>query len=306
MCGYGAEVYYRGRGEACFGFQTRKSCLQDERERRGVVATAVAQGMERPDGGAVQGADFPASAARGIREALRERAWAAGAAAWARIERHMAGAPAAPAAAPGACAEEDAPACADDEDAAFWQRFRGQLDEAKQNLPRGAGAVAVLAAPEAMPDAEFMHAARMPPLRALRARPGEPSDTPAARPGGYGAVVFVSPTNVAEAMECVWPGVDSTTPQQGKAAESRMRAATGSKRPGRGKNGDATSTKHTTPATVQGGGKRRRARTGTGSAEASGASYSTPSKKTKCGGSTLFSPGQEAAQSLLALRHAAF
>ena len=185
-----------------------------------------------------------------IREALRERARTAAGRGWSRIEWHLA---ASLSVAPG-------PRGCEDEDAEFWLRFRGQLDEAKQNLPRGADSPAVFAPNDAMPEAQFMHAARMPPLRALRARDGEAADAPAARPGGYCAAVIVSPTNVVEAWPCAWLGSDehSVTPQQGNAAESRMRATAGSKR--KGKSSDPNSIKHTTPATVAGGGKRRRAR----------------------------------------------
>jgi hypothetical protein len=231
-----------------------------------------------------------------IREALRERARTAVARGWSRIERHLA----------APLSAEPGPRGCEDEDAEFWLRFRGQLDEAKQNLPRGADSSAVFAPNDAMPEAQFMHAARMPTaMRALRARDGEAADVPAARPGGYCAAVIVSPTNVVEAWPCAWLGSDehSVTPQQGNAAESRMRAAAGSKR--RGKSSDPNSIKHTTPATVAGGGKRRRARASVPADDiAHGAYYSTPSKQTQFSSSTLFSPGQEAAKSLLALRHA--
>ena len=245
--------------------------------------------MQPPDGGATH------DQAALTREALRERARTAAERAWSRIERHLA-APLSAAPDPREC---------EDEDAEFWLRFQGQLDEAKKNLPRGADSPAVFAPDEAIPEAKFMHAARMPPLRALRARDGEAADAPAARPGGYRAAVIVSPTNVVEAWPCAWLGSDehSVTPQQGNAAESRMRATAGSKR--KGKSSDPNSIKHTTPATVAGGGKRRRARASVAADDiVHGANYSTPSKQTQFSSSTLFSPGQEAAESLLALRHA--
>ena len=229
-----------------------------------------------------------------IRKALLVRLHSSTLTPWARIERHFvdheargSDLQAGPRTPPASGTRIDNGES--ESDAAFWKKFQGQLEIARQNLPNGAIVLSTHSAEAPMDVAALMQAARLvPPPREFRivtedgnllrsAYSGEPSAT-RSKDIGFASI---SPSSVDEAS-CYWLGVQNS-----------KRKTTGSEE------------KHITPTTVPGGGKRRRRRTNAASAEVSEPFKSTPPKKSPTNrSSAFFSPGQQAAQSLLALRHA--
>ena len=247
-----------------------------------------------------------------IRRALRDRMHAAAQPGWARIEHHLAcGSNAHVGLAssnPTRAGGPSEPARANDD--AFWRIFAGHIEVAKQQLPRGADAPPVHATDTPMQVAEFMLAAKMRP-RALEA--GTPFAKAAQTPAGRHASAFVSPTTVDEARYWLGAGDSGVTPRQskkkaGKGTASHRKGDAGTAptittKTGNKRKGPATMDAQAsgTPKSVPAGKRRRRRAT---AVEAT--TFQSPPTKGSANQSALFSPGQEAAQSLLALRKGFF
>ena len=219
-----------------------------------------------------------------IRKRLHEGLGACTDPAWSRIARHFAEAI--------CCSETPLSNVTTEsvskvhEDDAFWLQFRGQIDLATLNLPKGTGAAPVHVAEGPMGLEEFLHAAKMVLPKTMPITPTYPRST--------------WPQDAAMTAD----SHSFCTPVQGMESKSRMSAtsqskghALGSKRPLQ-KSADDNCTPKTVPA-----GNRRRRRA-TAATESSPHFQSPPPKTTPYDNSVFFSPGHEAAQSLLALRKA--
>ena len=211
-----------------------------------------------------------------IREMLRDRAGVEPACAL--LARHLG---AANAAEFGGSVEAAPAQDADEQDAAFWRRFESQTAVAAQQLPNAvAQALDVHARNAPMDVNEFMKAASIVPQWA---RHFEGKATAASPSGcGRGESASVSPTTV----DAPWHRVTSS-------ADGNCSGASCSGGPD-GKAADAKKRKGSSPAT----GKRRRR-----TASKKSAAFRSPPPKSSSSRATFLSPGQEAARSLLALRH---
>ena len=218
-----------------------------------------------------------------IRKQLHEGLGACTEPAWSRIARHFAEAI--------CCLETPlsnvkASVSKVHEDDAFWLQFRGQIDIATLHLPKGTEAAPVHVAEGPMGLEEFLHAAKILLPKTMNITPTYTRST--------------WPQDAAMTAD----SHSFCTPVQGIESKSRMSAtsqskghALGSKRPLQ-KSADDNCTPKTVPA-----GKRRRRRA-TAATESSPHFQSPPPKTTPYDNSVFFSPGHEAAQSLLALRKA--
>lgn len=166
------------------------------------------------------------------------------------------------------------------------------------------------AADAPMETEDFMRAVKMVPRTSRASRnTGNPLPAKIATPAGRHASAIVSPSTVDEGY---WLG-DSVTPRQSKSADGRRSGmshrkgeTTGSKRKGRAsEDKHAAGTPKTVPKTVPGG-KRRRCRTTAAVTEEHSVFQSPPAKSSTPKSVVFFSPGQEAAKSLLALRKGFF
>jgi hypothetical protein len=260
--------------------------------------------------------------------------------AWTRIERHAAksarhlefGEAGRAAAATGSILPPSPDATAP----AVWKRFEAQAADAAQNLPGGLDAASSLSTVgPAMEDDKFMQAMQMVklmpimmmamehkmrgvhsteaaatnPFAAELARRqalerGE-ANTPAGRQTGAAEVNLISPTGVDEAS--AWFGMagcfelNSKTPQQRLKAEEKSRkgGSMAKKRKSGGQGEDKMDSK--TPKDLPAR-KRRCSRVkSTAEQGPSGVYYCTPQKGSAFSNTGFFSPGQEAAASLLAL-----
>jgi hypothetical protein len=226
-------------------------------------------------------------------------------AAWARIDSHLAtcGRAAKGKADPGATTVTAS------SDAMFWQAFQDQVEDAKQYLPRrhevaSESGLGVPASP--MELEEFLLAAKLVPAKSKstacsagsRAMPPfqAVAETPAGR---QTSAVFpvVSPTGVDEAASYLLSAAlhqgKRPSSRQDKAAHRQGEGASSSKR--KAGQGSHDRTHVATPQTELAGGKgcrRQRRRT----------NQFTPQKESSSGRTSFFSPGQEAARNLLALR----
>jgi hypothetical protein len=218
-----------------------------------------------------------------IRKRLHEGRGANTDLAWSRIARHFAEAICCSQTPLSNMTESVIKVHADD---AFWLQFRGQIDLATLNLPKGTAAAPIHVAEGPMGLEEFLHAAKMVLPKTMPITPTYPR------------------SNWPQDATMTADSHSFCTPVQGIESKSRMSAtsqskghALGSKRPLQ-KSADDNCTPKTVPA-----GKRRRRRA-TAATESSLHFQSPPPKTTPYDNSVFFSPGHEAAQSLLALRKA--